>query len=324
MTEANKDCDTVFYSKTLNYNCKVTEKESSSTVKFKDLLHNYSMYIPGQKNTDFSGIDCKDMVVQGICTAEGYLLISAYCSEQKHSSVIYVLNEGTGAFVKTMVLPDSSHVGGLAFDGTYLWVCSTGKTITAYRFSICRDLFLNRNPGLDYVNIESARKSVFSLDVTTSFCTFYDGRFWIGNFTEYHSTEQAYIYGYHFISYQDTLMIDHSPDSTVCMKSMDRVQGIAFLKYNNKVYLTLSRSYRRKKAVDYISELRIFQSDSFSSINVDTDFYKSITLPPMAEDITSASPYTYLVFESAAKKYSADCAYPNNRICRFLTFGLIV
>lgn len=111
MTEPNKDCDTVFYSKTLNYNCKVTEKESSSTVKFKDLLHNYSMYIPGQKNTDFSGIDCKDMVVQGICTAEGYLLISAYCSEQKHSSVIYVLNEGTGAFVKTMVLPDSSHVG---------------------------------------------------------------------------------------------------------------------------------------------------------------------------------------------------------------------
>ena len=28
MTEPNKDCDTVFYSKTLNYNCKVTEKES--------------------------------------------------------------------------------------------------------------------------------------------------------------------------------------------------------------------------------------------------------------------------------------------------------
>ena len=53
---------------------------------------------------------------------EEYTIISAYCSEKNHKSVLYAL-EG-GKLVATIVLPYDlgTHVGGLAYDGTNLWL----------------------------------------------------------------------------------------------------------------------------------------------------------------------------------------------------------
>lgn len=335
MTEPNKDCDSKFYANTLEYDCLCADNSSliPRAKKFKELLSGYNIYIPGLAYTELSGVDCRDMIPQGICIASGYLLVSAYCGDNNsHKSVIYVVNESTGAFVKTMILPDYAHVGGIAFDGTYLWVCGgANKEISAYTFSICLNLILNWNKGFDYVNIEQAKKASFVLDTATSFCTFYGQRLWVGNFIEPGSGKEAEIYGYHFISYQDILVLDGSPSGKIKIKSMDRVQGINFIKYNGTVYMTLSRSYIRDiGAKNYISEIRIFKSSSYESINVDTDWYRTMTLPPMVEGIVSASPYGYIVFESAANRYcngtdgGKKCEYPNNRICRVNTFGFFV
>ena len=55
------------------------------------------------------------MVPQGMCIAEQYTLITAYDSDEAAKSVIYVLDFNKN-LVKTLILPDSYHVGGIAYD----------------------------------------------------------------------------------------------------------------------------------------------------------------------------------------------------------------
>lgn len=56
------------------------------------------------------------MTPQGMTLTENYLLISAYCYDHRHHSVIYVLDRQTGIHLKTIPLPDLPHAGGLAYD----------------------------------------------------------------------------------------------------------------------------------------------------------------------------------------------------------------
>lgn len=59
---------------------------------------------------------CTAMTPQGLTLTEDYLLISAYCHDHQHNSVIYVLDRITGVRLKTVILPDLPHAGGLAYD----------------------------------------------------------------------------------------------------------------------------------------------------------------------------------------------------------------
>ena len=102
-----------------NYDCVKTYADGTTrtdkfTHYFKSVISHNS--IPGLKNTNVAGKNCADMVPQGICQMENYTIISAYCCEEEHKSVLYALKDGI--LVATIVLPyyKGMHVGGLAYD----------------------------------------------------------------------------------------------------------------------------------------------------------------------------------------------------------------
>ena len=69
---------------------------------------------------------CTSMTPQGLAVTEDYVLVSAYCSTQKHNSVIYVIDKEKHNFIKEVILPGQPHVGGLAYDPEHklLWYSS--------------------------------------------------------------------------------------------------------------------------------------------------------------------------------------------------------
>lgn len=75
-------------------------------------------------------IQCNNLCPQGVCMAGNYMLTTAYCMDDLHNSCIFVYNNKTGEFLKTLVLKDQkSHVGGITYDekNKNIWVCHSKK-----------------------------------------------------------------------------------------------------------------------------------------------------------------------------------------------------
>lgn len=90
--------------------------------------------IPGlQKSASlsFSGkpSTCDCMTPQGITVTDDYLMISAYCHDHVHHSVIWVLDKDTHEYVKTVVLEGMPHTGSIAYDAAHdvVWVATHVK-----------------------------------------------------------------------------------------------------------------------------------------------------------------------------------------------------
>lgn len=90
--------------------------------------------IPGLMNT-FTITDGRvdvssSFVPQGICQADKYILITAYHSKKKLRSVVYAVDTKTNSLVSTLTVPNTYHLGGIAFDGNNIWL--TGDTSDKY------------------------------------------------------------------------------------------------------------------------------------------------------------------------------------------------
>ena len=88
----------------------LSQKEAFSYFAFdgREKEKEYGTYvIPGLKNTrtlltekGATPAMCTSMTPQGLAVTEDYVLISAYCSTQKHNSVIYVIDKEKHNFYK--------------------------------------------------------------------------------------------------------------------------------------------------------------------------------------------------------------------------------
>ena len=69
---------------------------------------------------------CRTMTPQGITETDKYLLISAYCHDHIHHSVIWVLDKQTHDYVRTVVLEGMPHTGSIAWDRNrnVIWVAT--------------------------------------------------------------------------------------------------------------------------------------------------------------------------------------------------------
>lgn len=116
--------------------------EDFYTVAERNNLENtmdYGTYvIPGLKATKTINLDthkidmCTSMTPQSIAVTPEYLLVSGYCHTKEHSSVLFVIDKDSHKYVKTVVLPGHSHVGGLAFDSEneVIWVSGRKRGVS--------------------------------------------------------------------------------------------------------------------------------------------------------------------------------------------------
>ena len=211
-------------------------------------------------------------------------------------------------YLVTLVLPIKGHVGGIAFDGSHVWVANEEQVSSISYDTLSSTINSAVNAGQTSINISFS--TTCSVLTTASFMTYYDGYLWVGKFM-YQGDGDGNMYAYTISSDKKTLTMKYR------MTVPDRTQGACF----KNGYLVLSRSYSRyHTSGDYISQLRIYQP-SFDAPTAEGLIYKNdaikvVTLPPMTEGLVAGETYVYNIFESCATKYKA-CSYPVDRIVAY-------
>lgn len=303
-----------------------TRTPISSSAEERQLLSEYpdmSSYtgkyvIPGLKYTlsknSTTGQYCvatERYVPQGICVAGQYLLITAYDSEGIYNSVVYVMKASDNTYITTLILPTASHCGGITYDtvNSYIWVCD-GYSLSGFSYSFLNTAatnVLNRkntSSAVKAVNLVSFAKKLGLRNNTNStfnasFCTFFDNRIWVGEFSA-NSTKEAY-----------ALTINASSNSIrtdYIMEVPRKSQGMVFYRNGTDVYLFVSTSYGR----DNDSNIYLYNTSYSNPETISGKTYKRIyknnhidrfTFLPMAEGITVSGNMLYIIFESGAYTY---------------------
>lgn len=280
----------------------------------------YLPAVPGLQNTNIGGKACTNMVPQGLGLAGDYLLITAYDAQEENNSVVYVLansGERKGNYLTTLVLPNINHVGGITFDGSFVWIAqSSDKTLKGFSYETLEKAACS---GEDSVRVEYEIASNKLLN-TASLVSFYDGLLWVGTFAQ---TEQGILYGYQ-------AKINGSIAVLTAVRSIQlpaQTQGVSFVQDEGRTVLLASCSYGRKND----SRLHVY----FPDYNTPAESGEirlgeavcMMTLPPMLEEIASDGTYTYCLFESAATKYSTmpfnRCLHPVDRVVPLRTAELV-
>lgn len=286
--------------------------------KLKTLNESDEFDIPDIAATNVLGDICNCMTPQGICVANDYILITAYCNVEnykddlesnshveanqermiseenhhRHNSVVYILEKNTKEHISTLVFDDKSHVGGITFDGEYVWVAKGGSCkIEAYSYAglekhIVDDMASCKLPNPVYE---------FVCDYTTSFITYHNNSLWVGTFSS--DTKLNGVLTQYCISYERGVQ---------CLQSNKvifippQANGAAFVDINDETYLAITTSYGRNND----SSLYFYSVRSTSDKYIWYSEYKVLTLPPMAEEICLDGENIYFLFESASTAYS--------------------
>lgn len=282
---------------------------------FKNMYNaEYSFPVPGLASTYLNEGVCTEMVPQGICRAGDYILISAYDNgteerEESFHSVIYVLSNTdykNRSLLTVLELPDVTHAGGLAFDGTYVWIAK-GKTKTCS--AIAYDL-------IDHA--AKSRRICYSIDeyaatldcgIRASFLTYEQGCLWIGTSTS--KTRDGNLRRFAVTTdRQGKLQLVQ----TAQMKIPAHANGITFSEIDGRLCMAINCSWSRY----FASMVHLYEAKQQGNTMIfENHGYRSF--PPMLEESFSDGEYVYFLFESAATCYSGKfynkCILPVDRVC---------
>lgn len=274
-----------------NYSYKSSAVRNADTVWLKDCEYTFcdNIDIPGMPDTresDFLNqyIFSESQCPQGICLTDEYVLVTSYSEEQDCKGELMVIDRESGDYLATLGMDEKSHLGGIAFDGTNVWVCnSQKKTIERISYDFIRLMASeNRNEVVDATELVD----IYEVKNTPSCITYDSGRLWIATHTKFFRSRMV---AYHLDSKSDTL------EALSEYKIPAKVQGIAF---NDSGAVFLSTSYGRKDS----SYLKIYDSIvSLSSHPKTPDI--QIEMPPCSEEIDISGDDVYVIFESAGEKY---------------------
>lgn len=288
-----------------------TKSPAYKTYKKMRTYMNYSksFAIPGMRTTNVAGFKSTTMVPQAMCHAGSYLLISAYDSKGVDYSVIYVVSKAAKSYITTIVLPSKAKVGGMAYDGTNIWI-SKGTSVASFPYRVITDAV---NAGVSYTTLANYN-TVNKVNGTASFMGYYNGVLWVGSFSQSSST----MYGYRVADKEKVPSLQQSYTMAVPSKT----QGITF---DTDGKMILTRSYRTKKAKSgYISQIRTYYP-SYTNVGTSGNILKNTalavtTMPPMIEGVAIYGTYTYALFSSS---HYSSCKYPIDRVIALKTNKLI-
>ncbi len=315
----------------------VSTTESNLTIQENpDMWHYTGKYlIPGLKQTLTKQgteycLEEDSFIPQGICRTIDYLLISAYDINGICNSVIYVLDATNNSYILTIVLPTTAHVGGIAYDTnrSVIWVCD-GKYMSYFSYSVLSsavNAVVNNTGVVERYGIElisfagtketEAVDTPIDDDVHASYCTYYDGLLWVGDFCEDGVSD---IYAY-------TIDSSYNLTPKYIMEAPAKTQGMTFYKSGSTVYLLISASYGRTSK----SELIVYKPSYSSPQNISGQNYdrilknnriKTLEFSPLTQGVCVYSNKVYVLLESGAVKYTYS--YQSNSGIEALDYYLI-
>lgn len=272
---------------------------------------------------------CGDMVPQGVCVTDKYILVTAYCKQKKHSSILCVISKGSGRTVKILKLGDKlnskgersiniNHVGGLVVDDhKTLWIAnSTKSAVEAIPMSevLSAPNGSKLSEGTIFtcpVNKKGSRKIQ-----SVSFVTYYDGKLYAGFYAQAGDTASegkdvsSCLYGYTVKRKGDTPVSISYKEKISIPKKTD---GACFVKSGGKTYLITNQHGGRKDK----STVTIYQMKSGTAKKKK----KSFSMPCLLENAATDGTYIYNVYESGAAHFAADPA--TKYVIPFVTKGII-
>lgn len=274
--------------------------------------------MPGLKKTTVGNVQCDDMVPQGICVYNGYIFMSSYCFGKKHSSVVYVLNASTKAYITTLITGNKSHAGGIEILNGYLWLGHTDDNGNGYLY------YYNASQIIDAIQFALTDTTVTAIDMTkftngkiqldswtkASYVTKYNGYLCVGEYYKSDNVGRLNLY-------TTTNLLNGNTTENTVGTVLANTNGVLFFTNGSNKYMIVNANYGNEKP----SYVHVYSLNNTSSSTLKTTFIKSIEMPCMIEESMIYGSYTYFVFESGANAYKT---LPNiesviGKVCGFST-----
>lgn len=261
---------------------------------------------------------CGNMIPQGLCATKEYLIVSAYCHDGEHHSVLYLIDKKTHEYVKTVVLSGFDHCGSVAYDPNddMVWV-STGKTNAASMSGISLKKIVGYRFNDTLKPIKFDKVLPMGAIVRNSFMTYYNNSVYASTFSQASTVNPLLKVVLNDNEVQNGI-IKESDEETLDTNSLatkkDEVphfsaigtlaQGIAI----DKDLTFVSFSYG-----PYVtSQLCIFKTGTSQLYPINA--IKSYELPECLEQIWIDNGKLYMLFESAGWPFRNDTIHHMDRI----------
>ncbi len=246
---------------------------------------------------------CTSMTPQGLCVTEEYLIISAYCHSGTHNSVLYVVDKTTHEYVKTIVLRNKAHVGGLAYDPIHstVWISGMSGGVAQVNALTLKQIKEYRFTKEYKAIVYSQSYDLYAIN-RNSFLTYYNNCLYIGYFTD----NSASVLEEYKIAEDGSLVTQTLTDtlnagiglSQIALPSDTRVitkqaQGVAFY----KDMLLFSHSY------GVLPSYLMVYHNSIQKLLEESTMIQKIRFPAKMEQIYVDGDDMYVLFESAAYAY---------------------
>ena len=196
---------------------------------------------------------CDGFIVQGLCVADEYYIISAY-SKKRSKSRLYFYEKNNSNYLGFIILDNSSHVGGVTYDykNNVLFVTGFRGAINAYNFLELKNLLINNDYVVDLnkydlnnINIKCNNFNISKLfedNVSAATIYYYEDFLYVATCSCNGSLvkcELNFSIDMKSLSVKMKILTDDLPSC---------VQGLVMFTYNNYLFLVLSQSYGRVKS----------------------------------------------------------------------------
>ena len=221
---------------------------------------------------------------QGLCLTDDYILLTSYSSDTSYLGELLVFDRESGDYLSTFGLDSTSHLGGITFDGSNVWICNSAEdSIERISYDFIQ-LMAGKNTGqvIDATSVVD----VFRVSNSPSCICWFNNRLWVCSH-QLMGSGQMIAYSYDSAANQLTVLSSFRVPA--------KTQGIAFGD-DGKVYI--SSSYGRRSS----SYLKIYESVSSMSAQPTAPLLE-VEIPPCSEELVLDGDRVMLLFESAGEKY---------------------
>ncbi len=282
--------------------------------RLKDLNYQFffALDTPGNPRTRISDLEeqkysSEYQCPQGLCLTNDYIIVSSYALEEDALGALTFYDRKSGKYLITFGMEANSHLGGIAYDGEYIWIChSNTKKLEAVSYPFLQRLIAVSSQN--FIDITACFRQ-YDVELIPSCIACYDGRIYVATHHVY-TPASAFVYrfsGERLIKCDSFLL-------------PSKVQGLAF---DEQGRVWLSRSYGRMRS----SELDVYEDTQTLRAHLFTPT-AAVEMPPGSEGIALSDGLCYILFETASYKYlegsdgKGTCNYPIDKLLMLDTESL--